>query len=58
MVTHGKGPKIVRVETYGRWQRGRFRRVKRFIRGLGLKLSLRQSSRQLRFGFDNQPQGD
>jgi hypothetical protein len=54
MVTHGKGPRLVLVKTYGRWQRGHFRRVKTFIRGLGRKLSLRSSTRQLCFGFDDQ----
>lgn len=57
MVTHGKGPKIVPVRTYGRWQRGYFRRVKTFIRGLDHKLSVRKSIRQLCFGFYDRTHG-
>jgi hypothetical protein len=51
MRKHGKGPKDIYVSSYGRWQRGHFRRVKSFIRGPGHALSLCPSEFQLSFGF-------
>jgi hypothetical protein len=52
MHTHGKGPRDVLVKGYGRWQRGRFRRVRDSLRGIRPKLSIRPSRHQLKLGFD------
>jgi hypothetical protein len=51
MSIHGDGPKIVLVKAYARWQRGKRRKVRSFLRAMSPPLSLRDSPLQLIFGF-------
>jgi hypothetical protein len=51
MHNHGRGPKIVYVKAYARWQNGNRREVESYHRGMTPPMSLRDSPLQLDFGF-------
>ena len=51
MVTHGKAPKDIYVQSHLRWYRGKILEVTSYLKGLTPKMSLRESDLQMTFGF-------
>jgi hypothetical protein len=51
MQTHGKAPKDIYVSQHLRWYQGEIVEVDSYLKGLTPKMSLRESDRQLTFGF-------